>query len=51
MSLSKLSKLVKNGKPGLVCCNLWSLKELDTTEQLNWTKSLIINSECVFYFA
>ena len=23
---------------GLACCNSWSRKELDTTEQLNWTE-------------
>ena len=25
------------GQGSLVCCNTWDLKELDTTEQLNWT--------------
>ena len=25
------------GQGGLVCCSPWSLKESDTTEQLNWT--------------
>ena len=26
---------VGDGQGGLVCCNLWGHKELDTTEQLN----------------
>ena len=25
------------GQGGLVCCSLWGCKELDTTEQVNWT--------------
>ena len=29
---------VGDGQGGLVCCGLWGRKELDTTEQLNWTK-------------
>ena len=33
MSLGKL------GQGGLACCNSWGLKELDTTERLNWTES------------
>ena len=28
---------VGDGQGGLVCCNSWGRKELDTTEQLNWT--------------
>ena len=28
---------VGDGQGGLVCCDSWSRKELDTTEQLNWT--------------
>ena len=28
---------VGDGQGGLACCNSWSLKESDTTEQLNWT--------------
>ena len=28
---------VGNGQGGLVCCSSWGCKELDTTEQLNWT--------------
>ena len=34
MSLGRLQELV-DGQGGLVCCNLWSHKELDMTEQLN----------------
>ena len=26
---------VGDGQGGLVCCSLWGLKELDTTERLN----------------
>ena len=29
---------VGDGQRGLVCCSPWSLKELDTTEWLNWTE-------------
>ena len=29
---------VGDGQGGLVCCDTWGLKELDTTEQLNWTE-------------
>ena len=28
---------VGDGQGGLACCNSWGRKELDTTEQLNWT--------------
>ena len=35
MSLSKLRELVMDGS--LMCCSPWGCKELDTTEQLNWT--------------
>ena len=35
MSLSKLWELVIDGQGGLVCCDSWGRKELDTTEQLN----------------
>ena len=31
---------VGDGQGGLVCCNSWGRKELDTTEWLNWTESL-----------
>ena len=37
MSLSKLRELVMD-KGGLACCDSWGRKELDTTEQLNWTE-------------
>ena len=33
---------VGDGQGGLVCCGSWGCKELDTTEQLNWTKSNFI---------
>ena len=29
---------VGDGQGGLVCCDSWGRKELDTTEQLNWTE-------------
>ena len=29
---------VGDGREGLVCCSSWVCKELDTTEQLNWTE-------------
>ena len=29
---------VGDGQGGLACCNSWGCKELDTTEQLNWTE-------------
>ena len=29
---------VVDGQGGLVCCSSWGRKELDTTEQLNWTE-------------
>ena len=37
MSLSNLRELV-DGQASLVCCSPWSCKELDTTEQLDWTE-------------
>ena len=36
MGLGGLWELV-NGQGGLACCGSWCCKELDTTEQLNWT--------------
>ena len=36
MSLSKLQELVMATQEGLVCCSPSGLKELDTTERLNW---------------
>ena len=32
---------VGDGQGGLACCNSWGRKELDTTERLNWTESLL----------
>ena len=29
---------VGDGQGGLMCCGSWDCKELDTTEQLNWTR-------------
>ena len=29
---------IGDGQGGLVCCSPWGRKELDTTEQLNWTE-------------
>ena len=29
---------VGDGQGGLACCDSWGRKELDTTEQLNWTE-------------
>ena len=36
MSLSKLRELVMD-REGLACCSPWGRKELDMTEQPNWT--------------
>ena len=33
---------VGDGQGGLVCCNSWGCKELDTTEWLNWTEWLLV---------
>ena len=41
MSLSKLQELVMD-REGLVCCSPWGHKQLDTTEQLNWTELKVI---------
>ena len=35
---------VGNGQGGLVCCDSWGRKELDTTERLNWTELI---SPCI----
>ena len=32
---------VGDGQGGLGCCDSWSRKELDTTEPLNWTESIL----------
>ena len=31
---------VGDGQGGLACCSSWGHKELDTTEQLNWTETI-----------
>ena len=36
--MSLLTPGVGDGQGGLVCCSPWGLKELDMTEQLNWTE-------------
>ena len=33
---------IGDGQEGLACCDSWGRKELDTTEQLNWTDRLIL---------
>ena len=33
---------VGDGQGGLACCNSWVRKELDTTEQLNWTELMAV---------
>ena len=33
---------VGDGQGGLACCSPWGCKELDTTEQLNWTEILTV---------
>ena len=33
---------VGDGQGGLACCGSWGLKELDTTERLNWTELIFI---------
>ena len=42
---------VGDGQGGLACCDSWSCKELDTTEQLNWPKESSSESitSSVFY--
>ena len=37
---------VGDGQGGLVCCNSWGHKELDTTEWLNWTEVCKHEYEC-----
>ena len=37
---------VGDGQRGLVCCGSWGHKELDTTEGLNWTDSIITLFTC-----
>ena len=38
---------VGDGQGGLACCNSWGRKELNTTEQLNWTKLTQIHAHWV----
>ena len=33
---------VGDGQGGLACCDSWSCKESDTTEQLNWTEPTVV---------
>ena len=40
-----------DGQGGLACCNSWSLKESDTTEQLSWTKLLWMFFSCQVVFS
>ena len=50
---------VGDGQGGLACCSSWGRKELDTTEQLNWTELilmkiswwnyLILLDKCIIY--
>ena len=35
---SEWTPAVGDGQGGLVCCDSWGRKELDTTERLNWTE-------------
>ena len=35
---------VGDGQGGLACCSSWGLKESDTTEWLNWTELLYLNT-------
>ena len=35
---------VGDGQGGQACCDSWGCKELDTTEQLNWTEYLVQSS-------
>ena len=39
---------VGDGQGGLVCCDSWGPKELDTTERLNWTE---LNIQLFFFFS
>ena len=40
---------VGDGQGGLVCCNSWGRKELDTTEWLNWTELKLSIPICNLY--
>ena len=39
---------VGDGQGGLVCCDSWGGKELDTTERLNWTELTYFTSHFSF---
>ena len=38
---SQWTPRVGDGQGGLACCDSWGLKELDTTERLNWTEQQV----------
>ena len=40
---------VGDGQGGLACCNSWGRKQLDMTEQLNWTELSEKNTNVVIY--
>ena len=46
MSLGRL-RVVGDGQGGLACCGSWGYKELDETEQLNWTESPNILAQAI----
>ena len=41
---------VGNGQGGLVCCNSWGHKELDMTEQMNWTELKWLSRNSLVFF-
>ena len=41
---------VGDGQGGLVCCDLWGHKELDTTERLKWTELILLSQILVINF-
>ena len=40
---------VGDGQGGLACCDSWGCKELDTTEQLNWTELILLKEDKKFF--
>ena len=45
---SEWTPAVGDGQGGLACCDSWGCKELDMTEQLNWTESCsLVHEKCV----
>ena len=42
---------VGDGQGSLACCSPWGCKELDMTEQLNWTETLVIFQEQQWRFS